>query len=82
MFVPRKPHPFGNEYHTIVCAKSKVIYNIEITEGKYSPRVMGKKEFEEKEATDGLIARMKNPLWGTGKVVVMDSGSCILEGLL
>ena len=34
IFVPRKPHPFGNEYHTILCAESKVIYNFDIVEGK------------------------------------------------
>ena len=79
MFPPRKPHPFGNEYHKIACAKSKGIYNVEIVEGKDQPRVMGKKEFEEKGATAGLMARTKKPLWGTGKVVVMDSGFCVLE---
>ena len=26
------------------------------------------------------MARMTNPLWGTGKVVVIDSGFCALEG--
>ena len=35
IFPPRKPHPFENKYHTIVCAKSKVIYNVDIVEGKY-----------------------------------------------
>ena len=48
MFVPRMTHPFGNEYHTIVCAKSKVIYNVQIVEGEDRPRKMGRKEFEEK----------------------------------
>ena len=82
MFIPHNPHPFGNEYHTIACAKSKVIYNVEIVEGKDRPRVMGKKEFEEKGATAGLTVRMKNPLWETGKVVVMDRRSCVMEGLI
>ena len=45
MFVPRKSHPFGNEYHTIACAKYKDIYNVDIVEGKDRPIVMGKKEF-------------------------------------
>ena len=34
MFVPHKPHPFGSDYHTIACAKSKVVYNFVIVEGK------------------------------------------------
>ena len=51
-------------------------------EGKYQTRVMGKKEFEEKGATASLVARMKKPLWGTRKVVVMDSGFYLVEGLI
>ena len=51
-------------------------------EGEDRPRVMGKKGFEEKGATAGLIVRITKPLWGTGKVVVMDSGFCVLEGLI
>jgi hypothetical protein len=33
MFVPRKPHPFGNEYHSICCAETMIMYAIEIVEG-------------------------------------------------
>ena len=28
------------------------------------------------------MMRMKNPLFGTGKAVVMDSGVCVLKGLV
>ena len=62
MFVPSKPHYFGNEYHTIPCDKSKVIYNVDIVDGKDWPIVMGKKEFEEKGATGGFMVRTKKPL--------------------
>ena len=48
MFVPRNPHLFGGNYHTIPCAKYKVIYNVDIVEGKDQPIVMGEKYFEEK----------------------------------
>ena len=50
--------------------------------GGGQPRVKGKKDFEEKGVTAGLTARMKNPLWGTGKVVAMDSCLCLLELLI
>ena len=30
--------------------------------------------------TAGLMVRMIKPLWGTGKVVVVYSGFCVLEG--
>ena len=82
MFVPRKPYFLGNKYHTIVCAKSKVIYNFDIMEGKDLPRRVGKKDFKEKGLAAGLVLRMKNPLWGTGKVVVVDSVFCVMEGLI
>ena len=78
MFPPRKPHLFGNDYHKIECDKSKVIYNVEIVEGKDRPRVMGKKEFEEKGATAGLMVMMTNPLWVTGEFLIMESGLCVL----
>ena len=71
MFVPWNPHTFENEYHTIACEKSKVIYNFEIVEGKDRPIVIGKKEFGEKGATDGLMVRVKK-----------DRGLCVLEGLI
>ena len=79
MFVPRKPHHFGNKYHTIACAKYKIIYNFDIVEGRDQPRVMGNTEFEEKGATAGLTVRMTKPLWGTWKVVVMDVSLCVME---
>ena len=63
-------------------AKYKVIYNVDIVEGKDLPRVMGKKEFEEKGATSGLMERKKKLLWRIGKVVVMDIGLCVLEVLI
>ena len=43
---------------------------------------MGKKDFEDKGATDGFMVRTTKTLYGTGKGVVMDSGFCVLEGLI
>ena len=82
MFVPRKPHPFGNQYHTVTCAKSKVIYNVDIFEGKDQPRVVSKKDFEGRGATAGLMVRMTKLLQGTSNMVVVDSGFCEMEGLI
>jgi len=83
MWVQRKPHPYGNEYHTIADAASKIIYRVELMEGKDAPpqrppadpTVPGK-------PTVGLMERMTKPLWQTGKAVVMDSGFCVLEGVV
>jgi hypothetical protein len=38
IFVPsRKLHPFGNEYHSICCAATMIMYVIEINKGKNAP---------------------------------------------
>ena len=79
MFVPCKTHPFRNKYHTTACDKSKVIFNVEIVEGKDRPIVMVNKEFGEKGDTDGLMVSIEEPLWGTDKVVIMDSVLCVLD---
>ena len=34
MFVPRKPHPMGNEYHSMCCGLSGIMNSIELVEGK------------------------------------------------
>ena len=82
IFVPRKPHPFGNQYHTIACDETKVVYNFYIVEDKDQPRDMGKKYFEEKGQTSGLVVRITMPLLGKGKVLVVDSGLYVPEGLV
>ena len=77
--VKRKPYLLGNKYHTTACCDSKVIFWIEIVEGKSKPKEQGpnaeskfEKEFESKIAA--LVARMTTHIWGTGKVFIMDSG--------
>ena len=37
MMVPRKPHPFGNKYHTIACGLSRILFGMEIMEGNDKP---------------------------------------------
>jgi hypothetical protein len=34
MFVPRKPHPMGNEYHSVCCNAIGIMFGIELVEGK------------------------------------------------
>ena len=33
MFVPHKPWPFGNEYHTVCCCTSGIMWGIDLVEG-------------------------------------------------
>ena len=42
IFCPCKPHPFGNEYHTIACGFSGIMYAVELWEGKDHPRELAK----------------------------------------
>ena len=81
MFVPRKPHPFGNEYHTICCCISGVLYKVDLVEGKDRPPEHGAEEYYVLGKTVGLLLRVTKPLHGTGKCIVLDSGFCALEGI-
>jgi Transposase IS4 len=83
MVVGRKPHPFGNERHTICCADSTIMWHAEIVEGKDRPSQLGVKEFNNLGGpTVGLMVRMTKPIHHTGKVVVMDSGFCVAKGIV
>jgi Transposase IS4 len=81
IFVPRKPHPFGNEWHSICCGITGIMFGIELVEGKDQPKEI-RRDFEATGKTVGLLLRMSEPLWGTGKVVVLDSGFCVLQGII
>ena len=45
MRVGRKPHPFGNEGHTIHCALTSILWRAQIVEDKYRPTELGKKKW-------------------------------------
>ena len=57
------------------------MYRVEMVEGKDHPREM-QNPSDDKGKTIGLLRRLTKPLYSTGKVVVLDSGFCILEGLI
>lgn len=79
---PRKPWPLGNEYHTIACGESGILYRVELVEGKDTPPERPAKAFSTKGKTVGLLLRLTEPIWGTSKVVVLDSGFCVLQGIV
>ena len=82
MCVPRKPWRFGNEYHDAGCALSDIIWQVDLREGKDCLRHLGEKTHDEKGKTIGVLLRLTEPVWGTGKLVVLDSGFCVLQGLV
>ena len=80
MFVPRKPRPFGNEYHTICCGVSGVLFAMELVEGKDRPPQLPSPPQNEK--TIHLLLALCKSIYGSGKIVVLDSGFCVLKGLI
>ena len=59
IFFPRKPHPFGNEWHTACYALSGIWFVVELVEGKAHPRQYGPLGFEDLGGkTVGLLFRM------------------------
>ena len=81
MFVPYKPHPFGNECHTICCCISGVLNRVELVEGKDRPREHGAEEYSDLGKTVGWLLCVTKPLHGTGKCVILDSGFFVLGGI-
>mmetsp|Transcript_23720 Transcript_23720/g.24179 ORF Transcript_23720/g.24179 Transcript_23720/m.24179 type:complete len:174 (-) Transcript_23720:705-1226(-) len=78
MCVPRKPWPLGNEYHTIACGLSSILYALELAEGKDTPCQRRAKDFSELGLTTGLLLSLCQSIWRTSNVVILDSGSCVL----
>ena len=82
MFVPRKPHPMGNEYHSICCGISGIMYAIELVEGKDRPGQLPPKKYHDKGKTAGLLLRLTESIAYSGRVVIMDSGLCVLQSMI
>lgn len=70
--MPRKTRPFGNEYHTICCGMSGVLFAMELVEGKDRPRELPSPPANRK--TTKLLLKLCKSLAGTGKIVVLDCG--------
>jgi hypothetical protein len=55
---------------------------MEMVEGKKRAKDLGKMEFESLGKTVGLLLRMTRPIWNTGRIVILDSGFCVLSGIV
>ena len=53
-----------------------------LREGKDHPQQLGKKKWDEKGATVGLILRMMEPIHQMGKIVTHDYCFCVTAGIL
>ena len=59
------------------------MFVVEFVEGKEHPRQSGPLEFEELgRKTVGLFLRMTKSYFANGKHVILDSGLCVLKGLI
>jgi hypothetical protein len=89
MIVERKPHPSGNEYHSIADGDDgkPIMWRIKIQEGKDRPKKADgtpafPSAYEKESKTVKLMLEMTVPLQRTGKIVTMDSGFCVTVGIL
>ena len=92
MVCPRKPWPFGNEYHSIADGNENghnpIMWRVRLVEGKDRPKLAnGRWAFPTKWEDKGytktveLLLDMTAPIHRTGKVVTGDSGFCVTEGV-
>ena len=81
MFMPRKPWPFRNEYHTVCCSLSGILWQIELVEGKDSPSQNAPK-FNNEGKMVRLFLSILEPIFDKGIVVVLDSGFCVLSRII
>ena len=79
--MPRKPWPFGHECHTMCCSLSGILWQMELVEGKDSPSQIIPK-FSNKGTTVGLLLHVLVPIFAKGMVVILDSGFCVLRGMI
>jgi hypothetical protein len=82
MYVPRKPHPMGNEYHTIACGVCGILFALSLVEGKDSPPEARPKKYTALGKTAATLLTLCESLFSTGKVVVLDSGFCVLQAIV
>ena len=57
-FVPRKPWSMGNEYHTMCCGVTSIMFSIDLVEGSDRPRELPSLDAEKKGPTVSLLLRM------------------------
>ena len=81
MFVPRKPHHFGNEYHMISNGYSGITFDTDVVKGKDHSKEMPNDPLDKEGKTISLLWLCSN-LYSSGKLVVLDSGFCVLQGII
>ena len=81
MCVSRKQYPFDNDQHTSCCALNTVLWISHIVKRKDRPTQLGLEKWEDLSRTIGIILRMCEPIFLTGKFVFLDSGFFVSKGI-
>ena len=83
IFCPRNPHPFGNEWYTSCCEFYGLFFVVELVKGKVHTHQSGPLYFEDLGGkTVGLLLHMAKSYFTTGRHIILDSGFCVLKGLI
>ena len=70
MCVGSKPHPFGNERHTISSGLLTILWCAEIVKGMALPLERGRPEFDEIGKTAETMLQCTRPIWNCAKVIL------------
>jgi hypothetical protein len=58
------------------------MFGIEMVEGKDRPKDIPKPDTDKHGPTCGLLLRLCQTMFQSGKVVILDLGFCVLQGLI
>jgi len=58
------------------------MFSAKLVEGHERPGAIGNAQFDEHGKTSGLLLRMLKSYFGSGKYVILDSGFCVLKGIV
>ena len=72
----------GNEYHSICCGLSGIMFAIKLVEGKDKPRMKPTDLTNTHGKTVGLLLCLCKPLFRRGTIVIIDSGFYVLKGII
>ena len=65
----------------VCCSLSGILWQMEIVEGKDAPSQIVPK-FNNQGKTVGLLLHVLEPIFGKGNMMVLDSGFCVLKGIV
>ena len=77
-----KAMAFRNENHTICCGLSGILFSLELVEANDAQHQAPPNVYDGFSKTIGLLMQQTHSMGHTGHVVVLDSGFCVLQGIV